>query len=230
MTKQSEIDVRTWPTGERHERVMAAFDGLPPGGALVLVSDHSPKPLLYAFQAERSGAFDWNVLEPGPGRFRVEIVRRAAAALREVSELLMTDHARLDAILTEVGSLVIEGRYDEAGDRFAEFSSGLRRHIAMEEEILFPVFEEAAGSRSGGPTEVMRIEHVAIRRSMEEAAAGIAGRDAGRFASAVMELRSTIGPHNMKEEHILYPMVDEQAGDARGRDDLVRRLQALDAG
>jgi iron-sulfur cluster repair protein YtfE (RIC family) len=45
-----------------------------------------------------------------------------------------------------------------------------------------------------------------------------------------MELRSTIGPHNMKEEHILYPMVDGQAGDARGRDDLVRRLQALDAG
>ena len=48
--------------------------------------------------------------------------------------------------------------------------------------------------RSGGPTEVMRIEHVAIRRSMDEAAAGIRGKDAGRFGSAVMELRSTIGP------------------------------------
>lgn len=63
---------------------------------------------------------------------------------------------------------------------------------------------------------------------MDEAAAGIAGRDAGRFGSAVMDLRSILGPHNVKEERILYPMVDEQMGGACRRDDLVRRLQALD--
>jgi len=230
MTQQPEIDVRVLPPGDRHERVFAAFDALPSGGGFVLISDHYPKPLLYTFQAERPGAFEWNVLEPGPVRFRVELVRRARPARREVTELLMTDHARLDAILTEVGRMVIDGRFDAAGARFAEFACGLRRHIAMEEGILFPVFEEATGDRSGGPTEVMRLEHVAIRRSMDEAAAGISHKDAGRFGSAVMELRSTIGPHNVKEEHILYPMVDGQAGDARGRDDLVRRLQALDAG
>jgi uncharacterized protein (DUF2249 family) len=230
MTQRPDLDVRQLPPGARHERVFAAFDALPPGGGFVLISDHYPKPLLYTFQAERPGAFEWNVLEPGPVRFRVEIVRRTAAARREVTELLMTDHARLDGILTEVSRLVIDGRFDEAGSQFAEFSCGLLRHIAMEETILFLVFEEATGDRSGGPTEVMRLEHVVIRRSMDEAAAGIGHKDAGRFGSAVMELRSTIGPHNMKEEHILYPMVDGQAGDARGRDDLVRRLQALDAG
>jgi len=231
MTQRPDLDVRPLPPGERHERVFAAFDALPPGGGFVLIDDHDPKPLLYTFQAERPGTFDWNVLEPGPARFRVEIVRRpAAAAPREVTEMLMNDHARLDGILTDVSSLVIDGRFDAAGSRFAEFSYGLLRHIAMEERILFPVFEAATGDRSGGPTEVMRLEHVAIRRSMDEAAAGIAGRDAGRLGHAIMELRATIGPHNMKEEHILYPLVDGQAGDARGRDDLVRRLQALDAG
>jgi len=230
MTQRPEIDVRPLPPGDRHARIFAAFDALTPGGGFVLVSDHYPKPLLYTFQAERPGAFEWNVLEPGPVHFRVEIVRRGRPAPRDVTDLLMTDHVRLDDILTGVGGLVIDGRFDEAGARFAEFACGLRRHIAMEETILFPVFEEATGDRSGGPTEVMRLEHVAIRRSMDEAAAGISQKDAGRFGSAVMELRATIGPHNVKEEHILYPMVDGQAGDARGRDDLVRRLQALDAG
>lgn len=160
---RSEIDVRGRPRAERTERVLGAFDALPPGGRLVLLSDHDPRPLLDAFQAERPGAFDWNVLEAGPGRIRVEIVRRLAAAGREVTELLMTDHARLDAILTEAGHLVIAGRFDEAGERFGEFTCGLRRHIAMEEGVLFPVFEAATGSRTGGPTEVMRQEHAAIR-------------------------------------------------------------------
>jgi uncharacterized protein (DUF2249 family) len=230
MTPRTEIDVRPLPPGVRHERVFKAFDALAPGGAFVLVSDHDPRPLLYTFQAERPGAFDWNVLETGPACFRVEIARRPRPGRREVTETLMTDHARLDAILTEVGDLVIGGRFDEAASRYAEFTCGLTRHIAMEERILFPAFEEASGGRGGGPTEVMRLEHVAIKRAMQEAADGIRDKDAGRFGSAVMELRDTIGPHNLKEEHILYPMTDAQAGDARGRDDLVRRMQGLEGG
>jgi uncharacterized protein (DUF2249 family) len=230
MTPRTELDVRPLPPGARHERIFAAFDALAPGGAFVLVSDHYPKPLLYTFQAERPGAFDWNVLECGPERFRVEIVRREHPDRREVTETLMTDHARLDAILDEAGDLVAGGRFDEAAPLYAEFTCGLGRHIAMEEKILFPAFEAAHGGSRGGPTEVMRLEHVAIRAAMEDAAAGIRDRDAGRFGSAVMELRAVIGPHNMKEEHILYPMTDGQAGDARGRDDLVRRLQGLEGG
>jgi len=229
MTERPELDVRPLPPGDRHERVFAAFDALPPGGGFVLVSDHYPKPLLYTFHAERPGAFDWNVLEPGPAHFRVEIVRRTHAGRREVTELLMTDHTRLDGILTEVSRMVIDGQFEAAGARFAEFSCGLRRHIAMEERILFPVFEEATGDHGGGPTEVMRLDHVAIGRSMDEAAAGISRKDAGRFGSAVMDLRATIVPHNMKEEHILYPALDRML-DEEESDQVVARIQAWTRG
>jgi len=228
MASTAETDFSTIPPSERRARVLREFDNLPPEGRVVLVSGQDPKPLLRTLQEERPGAFEWNLLEGGPGRFRVEIVRRRAeGAARGVTECLMIDHRRLDTILTEAESLVGAGHFEPAGHRFSEFSCGLNRHIEMEETILFPVFERAAGIACGGPTEVMRQEHVAIRGFMAAAAAAIQGRDAGAFRSAVTGLRETLGPHNVKEEDILYPMTDSAVGSDRARDDLVRRLQAV---
>jgi uncharacterized protein (DUF2249 family) len=228
MTPTEEIDVRTIPPADRHARIFAAFDRLAPGERFILVSDHPPKPLLYTFQAERPAAFDWNVLQAGPGLFRVEIARRGeAGGGRAVTECLMTDHRRLDAILAETGALVAAGDFGGAGRQFDAFACGLDRHIGMEEQVLFPVFEQATGITTGGPTEVMRQEHVAIRGFVAAAAAAIRAREAGAFSAAVLSLRDTLGPHNVKEEHILYPMTDNAAGGARERDDIVRRMQAV---
>jgi uncharacterized protein (DUF2249 family) len=228
MTKKPPIDIQSLPPAERATRVLREFDALEPGGCLVLVLDDEPRPLLSAFQAERPAAFDWNVLEGGPERFRVEIVRRRGeAGARAVTECLMTDHQRLDAIVTEVAGHVTAGDYETAGRQFGEFSCGLNRHIEMEESILFPMFERATGITNGGPTEVMRQEHAAIRDFVAAIAAAIRARDAGAFRGAVMGLKETLEPHNIKEEQILYPMTDRAAGDSRARDDLVRRMQAL---
>jgi uncharacterized protein (DUF2249 family) len=54
------LDVRAYPTWERHPRVFGAFDALPIGGQLVIVSDHEPRPLRYEFDQQRAGAFVWD--------------------------------------------------------------------------------------------------------------------------------------------------------------------------
>lgn len=53
------VDVRGYPTWERHPRVFAAFDAMPVGSDLVVVSDHEPRPLRYEFDEQRGGAFVW---------------------------------------------------------------------------------------------------------------------------------------------------------------------------
>ena len=40
-------------------------------------------------------------------------------------------------------------------------------------------------------------------------------------------LRDTLGPHNIKEENVLYPMTDGVVGGEPARDQLVRRMQAV---
>lgn len=158
----------------------------------------------------------------------VEAGIRSSAGIRArtVTEYLMSDHRRLDALLAAAGSLVAAGDYEGAGRRFAEFSGGLDRHIRMEEEILFPGFERATGMTGGGPTEVMRQEHVGIRCFVAAAATAIDSRDAAIFTRASDGLKQALGQHNLKEENILYPMTDNAAGDERARDELVARMEA----
>ncbi len=126
---RTELDVRAVPPAQRHPRIFQAFDALPPGEALVLVSDHYPAHLLQQFQAERDGRFDWNVLERGPERFRTEIVRREAEGPRGVFEYLESDHRRLGAILDRVTALSGSGAFTDAARDFAE-SDRLRDAIA----------------------------------------------------------------------------------------------------
>jgi uncharacterized protein (DUF2249 family) len=74
------LDVRPLPPSERHARIFAAFQGLDPGEAMLLVNDHDPRPLYYQFQAEMPGAFAWEYVERGPEVWRVRITRQAAPA------------------------------------------------------------------------------------------------------------------------------------------------------
>ncbi len=219
------LDVRTLPPRDRHAEILKTFDALRPGGSFVLVNDHDPKPLLYLFQAERPGAFEWNVLERDPARFRVEVSRREGAGRRDVTEFLGADHDRLDALMDETERLVGRGDFVDALARFLEFKVGLEHHIDVEEKILFPEFERLADMPSG-PTTVMSAEHVEIRDILGEIEDSLRGELTSEFIGAVGDLRQVLGDHNAKEEQILYPMTDRSLG-ADGADRLVRSMQVF---
>ena len=89
----------------------------------------------------------------------------------------------------------------------ARFLAELEAHFATEEQVLFPAFEAATGM-SGGPTQVMRLEHVQMRELMSQLGAAIAKQDRNAFAGVADTLLILMQQHNMKEENILYPMCD----------------------
>lgn len=69
------IDVRTIVPNERHDRIFAAFNALPQGGAFELVNDHDPVPLNRQFKSSFHGLFTWDYLEQGPEIWRVRIAK-----------------------------------------------------------------------------------------------------------------------------------------------------------
>lgn len=146
-----------------------------------------------------------------------------------VREYLSSDHRRLDGLMESCRDLVEKGEMEGAGRAFAEFRSGLMRHIKIEEGLVFPVFESATGlTRSSGPTAVMRQEHEEIIRLL-----GLivelfdsASPTPAEFSSLRSALVGLLRQHNDKEERILYPMTDRTASPDVLRD-LIEKMKAF---
>src|SRR5262249_47217343 len=143
-----------------------------------------------------------------------------------IFDYLHRDHVRLDALFESAHRLVKEGSCERAAGVFGEFRSGLVRHIRMEEEVLFPAFERVTGFGKGGPTAVMRTEHVEILHLLEEMSGCLTAPDLdpGRFSDLRTALLEVLSGHNAKEEHVLYPMTDRSLPADELRD-LVQRMQ-----
>jgi hemerythrin-like domain-containing protein len=153
------------------------------------------------------------LIEDDSSRGVVVVRPRSASGEASVHEVLGDDHRRLDALLE--GALALASTDPREARTLAEaFAAGLRRHIRIEEEVLFPAFEAHTGMRGAGPTEVMRREHRVIEQGLTSLlAAAHALADAapateaalGRAAEALL---SVLGEHNRKEEYVLYPSCD----------------------
>ncbi len=112
------------------------------------------------------------------------------------------------------------GLAHEANSVLAE----LDRHIVAEEELLFPAFEERTGMSGGGPTAVMRMEHEEMRGVMAQMRAAAGGRDGAQYLKASRALLELLETHNMKEENMMYPMLDRVLGEEAGA--LLDQVQA----
>ncbi len=130
-----------------------------------------------------------------------------------IAGFLNADHRRLDQIWNECRTAIASGDIDKLRTHFAQFAPGLRRHIRMEEDVLFPAFEDRTGMREAGPTVVMRAEHKEIQASLDriDALARSGDRAAVMQAGASEQTRlvGVLRPYNSKEESVLYPMADE---------------------
>ncbi|HVK77010.1 MAG TPA: hemerythrin domain-containing protein [Kofleriaceae bacterium] len=113
-------------------------------------------------------------------------------------------HRQLDDALAAVGSSL--GRCDYAGARrrLAGFDADLDRHIRREEQLLFPVYELAAGSAAA--TTRMRHEHGRIRRLARALDGALADGDASEGSDVLDALRSVLALHFTKEDWVIYPV------------------------
>lgn len=118
------------------------------------------------------------------------------------------DHRSCDRLWADVEAAVDSGDDGRAARAWAAFNDAMERHFRMEEEVLFPAFEAATGMHGGGPTAVMRAEHVQMRGVLRTMADAAAGGDFESVADHGDTLLMLIQQHNVKEEGILYPMAD----------------------
>ena len=124
-------------------------------------------------------------------------------------------HRRCDGLFAEAEATISGGGWDGAGTEFEDFRKETEKHFSLEEDVLFPHFETATGQTTG-PTQMMRMEHAQMRQLFDQIETAIQARDKNQALGLAETLMMIMQQHNMKEERILYPMIDQVAGDRAG--------------
>lgn len=134
------------------------------------------------------------------------------------SALLERQHREIDAALRPM----LEG----GGEReaLAAALALLRRHIYLEEALLFPLLQERGLQ---GPIHVMKYEHGEMWPLLETLEAGCRdGQALAALRGRCQALFTLLRVHNPKEEQVIYTAGDEIATQGAGHGRLVAELEA----
>lgn len=123
-----------------------------------------------------------------------------------LAEAFTREHHEIDAGIEAYVAAAEADPLDRAVPLLAAMEA-LRRHIYLEEEVVFPRLPVATLMM---PLMVMRREHGELWRRMDDLAARIEadGAESADLEAACGELLQLLDNHNSKEEPIIYPHLD----------------------
>lgn len=128
--------------------------------------------------------------------------------MSSIAETMARDHQGCDEVFANAEQAAADQDWPALEKQYGIFLNSMKRHFAMEEEVLFPAFEHETGTTSG-PTEMMRHEHQEMRGLFDQMQAAIAAGDADEYLGLSETLLVMMQQHNRKEEEILYRMMDQ---------------------
>lgn len=125
-----------------------------------------------------------------------------------ITKFMQKGHRACDEIFASAESAVDKQNWPLAETLWHDFTSELDAHITVKEEgLLFPALENAGGPT--GPISVMRAEHEQMRALIAQINNALEQKDSTQFLGLSETLMMLMQQHNMKEEQILYPMLDQ---------------------
>jgi hemerythrin-like domain-containing protein len=143
-----------------------------------------------------------------------------------ISSYMTSDHHRCDELFSQAESAASGQDWGVIAAGLQVFLDSMRQHFKMEEEVLFPAFEQRTGM-SMGPTQVMRMEHVQMRELFDAMADAVKQQDRDEFLGQAETLLVMMQQHNMKEEQILYRMADQML--SAEMEDVLQKMRGVGA-
>ncbi|HMM53780.1 MAG TPA: hemerythrin domain-containing protein [Candidatus Desulfobacillus sp.] len=143
--------------------------------------------------------------------------------MAKLGETMEKHHKKCDEDFAAAEEAAHKGDWDACAKAYTKFRDEVLAHFSVEEDILFPPLEERSGITSGGPPQMMREEHEQMRPLLQQMDNALEQKNAGNFTATGETLLVMMQQHNMKEENILYPMIDHHLGDDR---DITARAEA----
>lgn len=225
-----ELNLTLLDPAQTEARLIEEFEALAPGESVILRSVGSPVPLLDLVQRHAPGGFDWHPLENRDQGWRIQLTRRRAdaSAQRQLVEFMSTDHRRLRRLSDAVVRAARDGDTVEVTRSYRHLTTGLLRHLDMEEQVVFPVLVEKLG-HPGGPANLLLTQHGRLRDLVSSIGLDIqATPKLERLVPLLSELVDTLDHHQAVEDRVLYGLTDRVLN-ATERDALVRKCQQVES-
>lgn len=128
-----------------------------------------------------------------------------------ILEFMRDDHRACDHLYAEAEGALLAKETEKGGALFEQFAKTTLHHFDMEEKELFITFEKRTGMM-GGPTQMMRYEHQQLRSLIESMRLALSENRLNDFFGIGESMMIMLQQHNMKEEQMLYPMIDRALG------------------
>ena len=126
-----------------------------------------------------------------------------------LKDFMVADHRACDEEFANMENAVNDENWVEASKLLEKFSSDLLHHFDIEEKVMFVAFEARSASAHCNPTPVMLMEHTQMRNVLQELKKELEAKNKDQFFGHSETLMMTMQQHNMKEEQMMYPMIDE---------------------
>ena len=126
---------------------------------------------------------------------------------KSISSLMTHDHRNCDQAIEEIELLASIKDFNESLNAFTKWQDVNLTHFNIEEEYLFPETANALGMKIP-PIMVMEMEHQQIKKCFNEIELALRHEDMEKFQQLIETCLIMIQQHNMKEEQILYPIID----------------------
>lgn len=139
---------------------------------------------------------------------------------------LAHDHSLYEDLLSQCQDAAEIQDWGTVDLAFNELVTHLKRHMALEEEVLYPAYESTPHAPQG-PTTALREEHSNIIHLIRDMVRVIKSRDPEHVLECLAHLENRMIMHHEKEEDIFLPMASHILN--AGHDELLRKLDELDA-
>jgi len=201
------VDLRDTAPSRVQTAAFYAVRDLGPGQAVTLITAESPELMMAGLNLQLHDALAWETLRSADG-FRTRVVPRDETEPRDVIDLLVRDHRRLDERLAIALRRVNAGDMAEAGRLIAEFAAGLKRHLEAEDVLLAERTPQPQGAGGASHVAIMLREHAEIRAQLAEVETGFGAAEPPEpweVEPFVAILSGTIAKHEHREESNLFP-------------------------
>lgn len=141
-----------------------------------------------------------------------------------ILEFMRNDHRACDDFYTKAENALSAKETDKAKEFFETFYRVTNHHFDMEERELFIAFEQRTGMM-GGPTQMMRYEHQQLRSLLESMKSALNENRHNDFFGIGESMMIMLQQHNMKEEQMLYPMMDRALEDSA--EGMIQKLREM---